>query len=422
MECASLIFYNGYVKMKKCVIAVCQRLFFIWVIWGILFSTCEMIKLEIPENMCIYKEEALTVLAGSEKKLSPEQLYLDFTGDVQISKTIEGTYQACCKLLGIIPLKTMEIQVVEKEEVIPGGIPVGIYVETDGIFVIGTGKIETSVGQLDSPAKKLIKTGDYIVRFQGERIQTKEELVEMLAKVQEEEIVLGIRRNQKEMEIVIKPIFTESGAHLGVWVRDDTQGVGTLTYVTEDKKYGALGHGISDTDSQLLMEISEGYLYDCEILAIIKGSSGTPGKLAGKIVYSQENLYGEVKKNLNGGIYGTANERLVNHIPNASMEIALKQEVKEGKASILCSVDGTLREYTVEIRKIHRGEDDVNKGMELVVTDEELLELTGGIVQGMSGSPIVQNGKLVGAVTHVLVNDPTRGYGIFIENMLDAAE
>ena len=408
--------------MKKCVIAVCQRLFFIWVIWGSLFSVCEMIKLEIPENMCIYKEEAQTVLAGSEKKLSPEQLYLDFTGDVQINQTIEGTYQACCNLLGIIPLKTMEIQVIEKKEVIPGGVPVGIYVETDGIFVIGTGKIETPGGQMESPAKKLIKTGDYIVSFQGERIHTKEELVEKLAGVKEEEIVLGIRRNQEELEIAIKPIFTESGAHLGIWVRDDTQGVGTLTYVTEDQKYGALGHGISDTDSQLLMEISEGYLYDCEILAIMKGSSGTPGKLAGKIVYSQENLYGEVQKNLNGGIYGTANERLMNRMSNTLMEIALKQEVKEGEAGILCSVDGNLREYTVEIRRIHRGENDVNKGMELVVTDEELLELTGGIVQGMSGSPVIQNGRIVGAVTHVLVNDPTRGYGIFIENMLEAAK
>lgn len=408
--------------MKKCLAAACKGLFFIWMMWSILLSVYEMTRLQIPESMRIYEEEAITVLSGNDRKIAPEHLYLDFAGDILINQTMEGTYQACCNLFGVIPLKTIEIQVVEKSNLIPGGIPVGIYVQTDGIFVIGTGKLETPNGPVDSPAKNLIKTGDYITSFQGEKIQTKEELVEKLSGCCEKEVILGIRRNQEELELAIRPIYQEDKAQLGIWVRDDTQGVGTLTYVTEDRKYGALGHGVSDTDSQVLVEIADGKMYDCEILAIIKGEAGTPGKLAGKIVYSEEYLYGEVLQNLNGGIYGTANERLMNRVAHIPLPIALKQEVQEGKATILCSVDGSLKEYKVEIRKLHRGEDDVNKGMELVVTDEELLELTGGIVQGMSGSPIIQNGRIVGAVTHVLVNDPTRGYGIFIENMLEAAE
>ena len=402
-------------------IAACRRLLFVWMIWSILLTVYELIQLNIPVKMRLYEEEAVAVLSGSQKKISPEELHLDFAGDVEVTTSEDGTYQAACNLFGVIPLKTVEIEVVSKEELIPGGIQVGIYIETDGIFVIGTGEIETDAGKIESPAKNILKTGDYITRFQGQEISKKQELVELLETFEGNEIVLGIRRNQEDMEVAIKPVYNGDTCYLGVWVRDDTQGVGTLTYVTEDEKFAALGHGISDSDSELLMESSEGRLYDCEILAIIKGEKGTPGKLSGKIVYSQNHLYGEVSRNLSGGIYGSANERLLQEVENEPMPIALKQEVEEGEAVILSAVDGTVREYTVEIKKIHRGEKDINKGMELVVTDERLLELAGGIVQGMSGSPIIQNGKIIGAVTHVLVNDPTRGYGIFIENMLDAA-
>lgn len=408
--------------MRKHLIAACKRLLFIWILWSALLTGYELIKLKIPMTMRLYEEEAVSVLSGSQKKIAPEDLHLDFAGDVQITETATGTYEAACNLFGVIPIKTMEIEVVSKDQLIPGGIPVGIYIQTDGIFVIGTGQIETQNGQIESPAKNIIKTGDYITSFQGEKIERKEELVKKLANFSGEELVLGIRRNQEEMEIAVKPVILNDGAHLGIWVRDDTQGVGTLTYITADGKFGALGHGISDADSELLMESSEGKLYDCEILAIIKGERGTPGKLSGKIVYSKNNLYGDVYGNLSGGIYGQANSHLMESVENESLPIALKQEVMEGEAVILSSVDGVMREYTVEIKKIHKGEKDVNKGMELTVTDEELLRLTGGIVQGMSGSPIIQNDKIVGALTHVFVNDPLKGYGIFIEDMLDECQ
>lgn len=402
--------------------AACKWLLLIWVLWSILLSSYELIRLKIPMTMRLYEEDAVAVLSGSEKKISPEDLYLDFAGDIQITETADGTYEAACKLFGVIPIKTLEIEVVSREELIPGGIPVGIYIQTDGIFVIGTGDIETENGKVDSPAKNILKTGDYITSFQGKEISKKQELMELLDDYTGDEIVLGIRRNQENMEVAIDPVRTEGRCFIGAWIRDDTQGVGTLTYVAGDREFGALGHGISDADSDLLIETSGGKLYDCEILKIIKGKKGTPGKLAGKIVYSEENLYGEVFGNMTKGIYGEANDRLLQKVNSEPMEIALKQEVAEGEAVILNSVDGTLREYTVEIKKVHKGEKDVNKGMELTVTDEALLELTGGIVQGMSGSPIIQNGKIIGAVTHVFVNDPTKGYGIFIENMLDVSK
>lgn len=408
--------------MRKHLIAACKRLFFIWILWSTLLTGYELIRLKIPMTMRLYEEEAVTVLSGSQKKISPEDLHLDFAGDIQITETADGTYEAACNLFGVIPIKTMEIEVVSKDQLIPGGIPVGIYVQTDGIFVIGTGQIETENGAVESPAKNIIKTGDYITSFQGEKIERKEELIEKLSEFSGEELVLGIRRNQEDLEICVNPVMSEEGAHIGVWVRDDTQGVGTLTYITADGKFGALGHGISDADSELLMEVSEGKLYDCEILAIIKGERGTPGKLSGKIVYSKNNLYGDVYGNLSGGIYGQANAHLMASVKNEPISIALKQEVMEGKAVILSSVDGTLKEYTVEIKKIHKGEKDVNKGIELTVTDDDLLSLTGGIVQGMSGSPIIQNGKIVGALTHVFVNDPVKGYGIFVEDMLDVSK
>lgn len=406
--------------MRIYLVKTCKRLLFIWVLWSSLLTGYEIIRLQIPYIMHLYEEDAIEVLSGNGKKISPQELHLDFAGDIEIAKTAEGKYEAVCSLFGVIPLKTMEVEVIREQKLIPGGIPVGIYVQTDGIFVIGTGQIETDNGVLESPAKNIIKTGDYITSFQGKKIYRKQELIKELADFQDEELILGIRRNEEELEILIRPVCTEEGAQLGVWVRDDTQGVGTLTYITKNGEFGALGHGISDEDSDLLMEVSEGKLYDCEIFQIVKGERGNPGRLSGKIVYSQSNLYGKVSGNLSGGIYGTANAHLLQSVEREYMPIALKQEIEEGAAVIRCSVEGYVKDYTIEVKKIHRGEEDINKGMELTVTDADLLEVTGGIVQGMSGSPIIQNGKIIGALTHVFVNDPQKGYGIFIEDMLSA--
>ncbi len=407
--------------MRKFWYEMIKGMLIVWVTWSGLLSCYELIRLNIPMTMYLYEEDAAEVLSGNAEKIDPQKLHLDFAGDVMIQEAAQGKMKVVCNLFGVIPIKTMEVEVISRQDLIPGGIPVGIYVQTKGVFVIGTGQIETMQGSVESPAKNIVKTGDYITSVQGVKITGKQELITELAKFQGEELVLGIRRQGEDMEVSIKPLVLDQEAKIGVWVRDDTQGVGTLTYITENGEFGALGHGISDADSELLMEVSEGKMYDCEIFEITKGEKGIPGKVSGKIVYSRNNLYGDVTGNFSGGIYGKANRHLLESVAYEPMAIALKQEIVEGEAIILSSVSGELKEYSVEIEKVYKSDNDINKGMVLSVNDEELLSLTGGIVQGMSGSPVIQNGKLVGAVTHVLVNDPTKGYGIFIESMLAAS-
>ena len=192
-----------------------------------------------------------------------------------------------------------------------------------------------------------------------------------------------------------------------------------MTYIDADGEFGALGHGINDVDTSGLMKINRGTLYETSIVDIKKGVRGDPGEMTGMIIYSNDRILGEITENSNRGIFGNCNPKALSMEKESPVPIGLKQEIKLGKAQILCTIDEEPVYYDVEITEVHLNHDSVNRGIELKVTDQKLLELTGGIVQGMSGAPIIQNGKFVGAVTHVLVNDPTRGYGIFIENMLE---
>ena len=191
-----------------------------------------------------------------------------------------------------------------------------------------------------------------------------------------------------------------------------------MTYVDTDNTFGALGHGINDVDTSTLMQLGEGTLYKTEIVGITRGQDGSPGELTGYIEYDNENIIGEITQNTAEGIFGVCNEEIVKRTPYEPIPIALKQEVALGHAQIICSVSGEPKFYDIEIEELHLENDNINRGLVIKITDEELLTLTGGIIQGMSGSPIIQNGKLVGAVTHVLVQDAASGYGIFIENML----
>ena len=225
------------------------------------------------------------------------------------------------------------------------------------------------------------------------------------------------------MEVSVSPAVTQDGkSKLGVWVRSDTQGIGTMTYIDLNGRFGALGHGISDTDTGEVVEISEGNLYDTQIVGVEKGAVGSPGVMSGVIYYGPGTLLGDVNANTEQGIFGTVNEKFMRDVTAESMEVGFKQDVKKGKASIRSGVSGEIKDYQIEILKVDYSNSHSNKSLVIQVTDPELLELTGGIVQGMSGSPIMQDGKIIGAVTHVFVNDPTKGYGIFVEDMLGAAQ
>ncbi len=329
-------------------------------------------------------------------------------------------YTISYKLFGILPLKEVEVEVLKPTYVIPGGVPIGIYMETEGILIIGTGEVTGIDGLNYEPAYRIVRGGDYIEAINGEAISDKEQLIEAVNAVGNEDVILSLNRDGEQIQVKLEAVQTgEEELKLGIWVRDNTQGIGTLTFLTEDGKFGALGHGVNDVDTGTLLAISKGALYDTNIIDIKKGEKGSPGELSGLIRYRDEQICGQLKENTPVGIFGTGEDRLYEKIETERLQVGYKQEIELGEAFVRSSVSGEMKDYRVEIVEVHRKDEDLNKGIILQVTDPELLELTGGIVQGMSGSPIIQNGKLVGAVTHVFVQDSTKGFGVFIENMLE---
>ena len=314
-------------------------------------------------------------------------------------------------------------QSTDEDTVLIGGMPVGIYMETDGILVLDTQKIKGKDGEEYEPARHLVHSGDYIVGINDRKVEGKKDLAEELATIDQKEVALKLRRGTDYIDVNVDAVkFEEDDYKLGIWIRDNVQGLGTITFLTGNSKFGALGHGIHDADTSVLMDIAGGSLYKTNIRSILKGENGIPGSMEGMIVYNRYNRVGTVEKNTETGIYGTV-EDLDGLFENPeAVQVAKTEEIHEGAAKIRCCLGEEIREYDIEVTGIHYESKEENKGIVLQVTDPELLEQTGGIIQGMSGSPIIQDGKLVGAVTHVFVNDPTRGYGIFIENMLKAAE
>ena len=292
--------------------------------------------------------------------------------------------------------------------------------ETEGVMVVTTAQIPTNMETLSSPCEGSLQQGDYITSINGNPVNSKEELVSSVEACAGQPLTLHIVREQESFDISVLPIQDTSGTYrLGVWVKDDVQGIGTLTYATRQGAFGALGHGITDTDTGKLLTVSGGMLYDTSILKIVRGQRGTPGELSGMITYSDSHAEGVIRENTSRGIFGQAEGRLLRMLGTETVEVAFKQEVRTGRAVLRSSVSGELKDYEIQIQELRMNESDVNKGMIFYVTDPDLLALTGGVIQGMSGSPILQNGRLIGAVTHVFVNDPAKGYGIFAENMIE---
>lgn len=332
-------------------------------------------------------------------------------------------YTVTCKLFGIFPVKDVEVMLVESEQVYASGMPIGIYVKTEGILVLGTTRVEDAAGKECYPAQNLIKSGDYIVSVNGEAVYEKEDLIEKIDAYGGGREILGVRRNGEYIEVSMTPVTVNKGKHLlGIWVRDDLAGVGTLTYYKKDGSFGALGHAVSDGDTGTQMSLSDGWIYFADIVGIKKGENGSPGELSGMIDYSKSRCLGTITENTALGIRGKLETMPAGTGAMVCYDISYKQNVKPGSAYIISEVSGESRQYEISIESLDYSASAGNKGILFKVTDEELLQLTGGIVQGMSGSPIIQNGKVIGAVTHVLVQDPKTGYGIFIEEMLrDAA-
>ncbi|MCM1088631.1 MAG: SpoIVB peptidase [Muribaculaceae bacterium] len=374
----------------------------------------EELNIHVPVSGTIYQEEAVESLSTQV-----ESIHVNLAKGVTFKANQIDNYKMDLKLFGILPYKSVDVQVIQDRMLIPSGIPIGIYVKTEGVLVVGVGEFKDAEGETISPAKYILQPGDYILDVNGEKVENKKQFVSMIEESGGGELIMTLRRNQEITEVKIKPETNQGGEwKLGVWIRDNAQGIGTLTYVDADHTFGALGHGINDVDTSTLMRLCEGSLYKTEIVGITRGKGGSPGELTGYIEYNNENIIGEITENTAEGIFGVCKDEVLRQTPYEPIPIALKQEVETGPAQIICSVTGEPKFYDILIEELHLENDNVNRGLVLKVTDEELLTLTGGIIQGMSGSPIIQNGKLIGAVTHVLVQDATSGYGIFIENML----
>lgn len=363
------------------------------------------------------EEDEAYLLAGEDKRT--DSIHVDFARTVKLKANAIDNYQMDLKLFGVFPYKNVDIEVIQDKMLIPSGIPIGIYVKTDGVLVVGIGEFESSGGETISPARYVLQKGDYILESNGEPVENKKQFINMVEASEGEDMVLTIRRNNEITDVCINAGKNRLEEwKLGIWIRDNAQGIGTMTYEGTDSTFGALGHGINDVDTSILMNLEEGTLYRTEIVGITRGANGAPGELTGYIEYDSDNVIGEITENTAEGIFGVCDEELVADSVYEPVPIALKQEIELGPAQIICSVSGEPEFYDVEIVEINLEHENVNRGIVIRVVDEKLLMLTGGIIQGMSGSPIIQNGKLVGAVTHVLVNDSTKGYGIFIEEML----
>lgn len=371
----------------------------------------------IPNQIVIFEGESVKVNSAMGLGIKEEEA---------VTTNIEKTSDATTKTLKLnlfenIFVKDINVSVLPKTTVIPVGNIAGVKLYTDGVLVVGMSEIEGVDAKRYKPYENTgIEEGDSIISINQNTISSTDELIETVNRSEGKEIKLKYIHEEETKECSITPVKTGDNEYkLGLWVRDSAAGVGTVTYYEPSTKtFGALGHGITDIDTEELIQIASGEFVTTKILNIIKGENGVPGKIQGT-VENQKDI-GTISKNTKYGIYGTVkNLSALNIDTSREMEVALRKEIKTGKATILCSLDNQkVEEYEIEIEKIDTQNSYNNKSMKIKVTDERLLEKTGGIIQGMSGSPIIQNGKFVGAVTHVLVNNPQEGYAVFGDMMI----
>lgn len=378
----------------------------------------------IPDNITIFQGESISLktIFGLKANLTEKNEVIETLASNQ-TNIINTTGKKTVKLslFENIFLKDINIDVLPKTTVIPIGSIAGIKLYTSGVLVVGMSEIQGIDNKKYKPYENSgIEEGDTIISINNSKVETTEQLVKKVNECNGQLVTIKYIHDQKAAECSIKPVQTAKKDYkLGLWVRDSAAGVGTVTfYEPSTQSFGALGHGITDIDTEQLIDISSGEFVTTKILNVVKGKSGTPGRIQGTIE-NQKNI-GTIYKNTRFGIYGKIeNLSSLNIDTSKEMELALRDEIKLGKAKIMCSLEnGKIEEYEIEIEKIYKENNYDNKSMLIRITDEKLLEKTGGIIQGMSGSPIIQNGKFVGAVTHVLVNNPQEGYAVFGDIML----
>ncbi len=357
---------------------------------------------------------------GSRFSLGDSSLIQTSSNDgypLSVYSSTGNTFRMDLKLLGLINIKPVSVQVIDRRVVALCGTPFGIKMVTDGVMVVGTGAVTDCNSRAVSPAQTAgIQEGDIILSINGEKISSKKQLTKLVESSAGQPLSLVVRRGEQLTSLHLSPVRSslDNSYHLGLWVRDSSAGIGTMTFYDPNNGcFAGLGHAICDVDTGQLMPLSQGEIVEASIIGVHAGKSGSPGQLQGAFVANRS--IGSLYTNSYNGVYG----RLMNQPVDAqTIPMAQCQEVRQGPVKILTTVSGQKPQlFDACIEKLSLSQDEPTKNMVLRITDPDLLELSGGIVQGMSGSPIIQDGMLVGAVTHVFVNDPTRGYGIFAENM-----
>lgn len=362
----------------------------------------------IPNELVVFEGEKISVktLLGLDIKNENQQTIETSSSNGEKLSQDVGKSTLEVSLFDNILLKNVEVSVLPKTKVIPVGNIAGVKLYTSGVLVVGMSEIEGNDNKKYKPYENTgIKEGDTIIKVNDKNINSTSDLIQTVNLSQGHDISIKYVHQQETKECSITPVKTNNSQYkIGLWVRDSAAGVGTVTfYDPTSKTFGALGHGITDIDTNELINIASGEFITTRILNITKGESGNPGKIQGTI--ENQNNIGTIGKNTRFGIYGKVdNLASLNIDTSKEAEVALREEIQIGKAKILCSLDNQKpQEYEIEIEKIYKDNNYDNKSMKIKVTDEKLLEKTGGIIQGMSGSPVLQNGKFVGAITHVFV-------------------
>ena len=400
-------------KYKKCLIYSILIALVVIVVSGILY-----VNNDLPDTIFVKSNHSTRYDFSMPVSLETEKNdRLTISGKNKINSGDIGSYECEYKLFGVIPLKKTNVKVVDRTYAYPMGLPVGLYLKTQGVMIINSGAFEDENGNKVSPAEGIVQEGEYITAFNGTPVSNKSQLTYLINENGQKTVSLTIKGENAVRQVNINPAKNNEGEYmLGIWVRDDSQGIGTLTFITESGNFTALGHGISDIDTGKLLSSNNGSIYNANIWGIRKGKEGKPGGLCGTIAYNDDNKIGTISNNSNSGLFGEINRNIWEEYGIKKMEVAFHSEIEKGTAQIQFIMDGKLEKYDIEILEINKNIKE--KNMIIEITDKELLEKTNGIVQGMSGSPIIQNGKIIGAVTHVMVNDPHKGYAIFAEQML----
>lgn len=378
----------------------------------------QKINIKVPFTFELLCDKDSNLVINGEKVKDLVKINLKNPITIQPAKL--GTYDLEWRLFGVIPVKKTKLEVIPQIEVVPGGHSIGVKLRPNGVIVVGTGAVSDESGKSHLPAKEAgIELGDTIIKANGIYVYSAEDLSTIINDDEDKIITLTIKRNDNIFDVNIKAIKNRLGNfQLGLWVRDITAGVGTLTfYEPETKVYAALGHIISDSDTGKIIEIGNGEIIRAKITSILPAKKNIPGEKRGVFVKEDE-VIGNILLNNNFGIFGQIYKPLENPYYNL-IPIAPSSFVHPGRAEILTVVEGEkIERYEIEILKVSKQNNPSPKSMVIKVVDPKLLRKTGGIIQGMSGSPIIQDGFLIGAVTHVFVNDPTKGYAVFAEWML----